>query len=35
MLKLYVYGYLNRVQSTHRLECEAGRIQELYNTLSS
>ena len=29
MLKLYVYGYLNRVQSTRRLEREAGRNVEL------
>jgi len=29
MLKLYVYGYLNRVQSTRRLEREAGRNLEL------
>jgi len=29
MLKLFVYGYLNRVQSTRRLECEAGRNVEL------
>ncbi len=25
MLKLYIYGYLNRVQSSRRLEQEAGR----------
>ena len=25
LLKLYIYGYLNRVQSSRRLECEAGR----------
>ncbi len=29
MLKLYVYGYLNRIQSSRRLECEAGRNVEL------
>ena len=29
MLKLYVYGYLNRVPSTRRLEREAGRNVEL------
>lgn len=29
MLKLYVYGYLNRVQSSRRLEREAGRNLEL------
>ena len=29
MLKLYVYGYLNRVQSSRRLEVEAGRNVEL------
>lgn len=29
MLKLYVYGYLNRVQSTRRLEREASRNVEL------
>ena len=29
MLKLYVYGYLNRVQSTRRLEVEAQRNIEL------
>ena len=25
LLKLYIYGYLNRVQSSRRLEREAGR----------
>ena len=29
MLKLYVYGYLNRIQSTRRLERESGRNIEL------
>ena len=29
MLKLFVYGYLNRIQSSHRLEREAGRNVEL------
>jgi len=29
LLRLYVYGYLNRVQSSRRLECEAGRNVEL------
>ena len=29
MLKLFVYGYLNRVQSSRRLEREAGRNVEL------
>jgi hypothetical protein len=29
MLKLYIYGYLNRIQSTRRLEREAGRNLEL------
>jgi transposase len=28
-LKLYVYGYLNRVHSSRRLECEAGRNLEV------
>ena len=27
LLKLYIYGYLNRVQSSRRLEREAGRNQ--------
>jgi transposase len=29
MLKLYIYGYLNRVQSSWRLEREAGRNLEV------
>src|SRR6202023_3004138 len=29
LLKLYIYGYLNRVQSSRRLEHEAGRTVEL------
>ena len=29
LLKLYIYGYLNRVQSSRRLECEAGRNVEV------
>jgi len=29
MLKIYAYGYLNRIQSTRRLEREAGRNVEL------
>jgi transposase len=29
MLKLYIYGYLNRVQSSRRLEREAGRLDHL------
>ena len=29
LLKLFVYGYLNRIQSTRRLEREAGRNVEL------
>ena len=29
LLKLYVYGYLNRLQSSRRLEREAGRNLEL------
>ena len=29
LLKLYIYGYLNRVQSSRRLDCEAGRNLEL------
>ena len=29
LLKLYVYGYLNRVQSSRRLKREAGRNVEL------
>jgi len=34
LLKLYVYGYLNRVQSSRRLEREAGRNVELMWLLS-
>ena len=29
MLKLYIYGYLNRIQSNHRLEREAQRNVEV------
>ena len=29
LLKLYFYGYLNRVQSSRRLECETGRNLEV------
>ncbi len=29
LLKLYIYGYLNRIQSSRRLECEAQRNVEL------
>jgi transposase len=29
LLKLYIYGYLNRIQSSRRFECEAGRILEV------
>ena len=29
MLKLYIYGYLNRIQSSRRLEAEANRNVEL------
>lgn len=30
LLKLYIYGYLNRIQSSRRLEREAGRNLELF-----
>ncbi len=30
LLKLYIYGYLNRVQSSRRLEREAGRNVEVW-----
>jgi transposase len=29
LLKLYIYGYLNRIQSSHRLEREARRNLDL------
>jgi transposase len=29
LLKLFVYGYLNRIPSSRRLECEAGRNVEV------
>ncbi len=35
LLKLYVYGYLNRVQSSRRLEREAGRAGSESRTLST
>ncbi len=34
LLKLYIYGYLNRVQSSRRLEREAGRNVEVIQTCS-
>ena len=33
LLKLYIYGYLNRVHSIRRLEREAGRNVEAHRTL--
>ncbi len=35
LLKLYIYGYLNRVQSSRRLEHEAGRNVEVMWLMSS
>jgi transposase len=35
LLKLYIYGYLNRVQSSRRLEREAGRNVEVMWLTSS
>ena len=35
LLKLYIYGYLNRVQSSRRLEREAGRNLEVLWLLES
>ena len=32
-LKLYIYGYLNRVQSSRRLEREAGRNVEVLSLI--
>jgi hypothetical protein len=29
LLKLFIYGYLNRIPSSRRLECEAGRNVEV------
>ena len=29
LLKLFIYGYLNRIPSRRRLECEAGRNAQL------
>ena len=29
LIKLYIYGYLNRIQSSRRLECETQRNVEL------
>src|SRR5512135_2996570 len=34
LLKLYIYGYLNRVQSSRRLEREAGRNVEVTGRLA-
>ena len=35
LLKLYIYGYLNQVQSSRRLEREAGRNVELLLTTAT
>ena len=32
LLKLYIYGYLNRVQSSRRLEREAARVEVMWLT---
>ena len=34
LLKLYIYGYLNRVQSSRRLEREAGRPKRRFATVN-
>ena len=33
MLQLYIYGYLNRIKSSRRLERQAGRNVELMSLL--